>query len=63
MIFLYWQNIVQVILRPELINRFVKGSLRIISTIKGRRLLGKDDRPDRKISDHLPIYFEIKEEP
>ncbi len=56
-----WNIYDQVILRPGLIDCFVKDSLRIVQDIKGRSLLEKNGRPDRSISDHLPLYFEIKE--
>lgn len=57
-----WNIYDQVILRPELINLFVNNNLKIINTIKGKSLLSRNGQPDRKISDHLPVYFEIKEE-
>lgn len=56
-----WNIYDQVILRPELIDHFINDSLRIVQNIKGKSLLGKNGRPDKNISDHLPIYFEIRE--
>ena len=52
-----WNIYDQVIIRPDLIKGFVKNSLRIVKEIKGRSLLNKNGRPDKKISDHLPICF------
>lgn len=56
-----WNIYDQVILRPELIDCFEKESLRIVENIKGCSILDSKGKPDKKISDHLPIYFEIKE--
>ena len=42
--------------------RFVENSLRIIKETKTRFLLDSNGHPDKKISDHLPIVFEIKED-
>lgn len=58
----YWNIFDQVIFRPILKNRFVKESLKIITETKTRYLLDSCGHPDLKISDHLPITFEIKEE-
>ncbi len=56
-----WNIYDQVIIRPELIGGFVKDSLKIVKQIKHHSLLDNNGRPNKKISDHLPIYFEIKE--
>ena len=58
----YWNVYDQVIIRPALRNRFVDDSLRIITETAAVSLLDKNKHPDRAISDHLPITFEIKEE-
>ena len=57
-----WNIYDQVILRPDLTECFVFDSLKIIDHMKGNSILNKNGKPDRKISDHLPIYFEIREE-
>ena len=57
-----WNIYDQVILRPDLTECFVFDSLKIIDHMKGNSILNKNGTPDRKISDHLPIYFEIREE-
>lgn len=51
----------QVIIRPDLRERFVDGSLKIVTETKSRFLLKAKGIPDENISDHLPIIFEIKE--
>lgn len=58
----YWNIFDQVILRPELRGRFVDESLKIITETKTKFLLDVNGHPDRNISDHLPIVFEIREE-
>ena len=57
-----WNIYDQVIIRPALRARFVENSLRIIKETKTRFLLDSNGHPDKKISDHLPIVFEIKED-
>jgi exonuclease III len=62
MINYYWHTFDQVIMRPQMINAFDEQSLIIVTEIAGESLL-KNGIPDRlKYSDHLPVYFEIKEE-
>lgn len=58
----YWNIYDQVIIRPALRARFVANSLRIIKETRTRFLLDSNGHPDKKISDHLPIVFEIKED-
>ena len=58
----YWNVYDQVIIRPALRKRFVDKSLRIITETVQTSLLDGKRHPDREISDHLPIMFEIKEE-
>lgn len=58
----YWHIFDQVIIRPALKNRFVKESLKILTETSTRYLLDHNGHPDKGISDHLPIFFEIKEE-
>ncbi len=57
-----WNIFDQVILRPELADSLVKESLKIVTEIKNVSLLNRNGRPKKGISDHLPIFFEIKEE-
>lgn len=58
----YWNIYDQVIIRPALKGRFVSDSLKIITETSNRFLLDHNGHPDKKISDHLPIIFEIKED-
>lgn len=58
----YWILYDQVIIRPALRKRFVDDSLRIITETQSKYLLDSNGHPDKTISDHLPIMFEIKEE-
>lgn len=58
----YWNVYDQVIIRPALRKRFVDKSLRIITETVQTSLLDGKRHPDREISDHLPLVFEIKEE-
>lgn len=56
-----WHILDQVIIRPSLIQSFINNSLRIIDRTDKVSLLDKVGHPNKKISDHLPIFFEIKE--
>ena len=48
-------------IRPQLRNRFVDTSLKIITETETTSLVDKNRHPSKKISDHLPIVFEVKE--
>ena len=58
----YWYTYDQVILRPELINRFNIDKLNIITEINNKSLINKGIPNKKEISDHLPIKFEIEME-
>ena len=58
----YWNIYDQVIIRPSLRNRFVNENLKIITKTSKVSLLDIKKHPDKNISDHLPITFEIKED-
>lgn len=58
----YWNMYDQVIIRPALKGRFISDSLKILTETQTRYLLDRRGHPDKKISDHLPIMFEIEEE-
>ena len=58
----YWKIYDQVIIRPALRKQFVDNSLKIITETATISLLNRNKHPNRNISDHLPITFEIKEE-
>lgn len=56
----YWNMFDQVIIRPEIIDFFKSSSLKIITETKNISLIKeKNKRPNKKISDHLPIFFTI----
>lgn len=58
----YWNLYDQVIIRPALRERFVDDSLKIVTETQSKYLLDSNGHPDKVISDHLSIIFEIKEE-
>lgn len=57
----FWNLFDQVIIRPHIRHRFEDNTLRIITNTEMINLLDKNGHPNKKISDHLPIVFEIKE--
>lgn len=57
----YWSILDQVIIRPSIREDFVDKSLRIITKTQQYNLLDDKGHPNKSISDHLPIIFEIKE--
>ena len=60
----FWHIYDQVILRPCLIDSFVEGSFCIPTETKNCSLLDENGHPDKRtLSDHLPVIFEIKEDP
>ena len=58
----YWNIYDQVLIRPALRKRFADEGLRVLTGTERISLLDVNRHPDRRISDHLPIMFEIKEE-
>jgi endonuclease/exonuclease/phosphatase family metal-dependent hydrolase len=57
----YWNIFDQVLLRPELAERFEPSSLRILKSAASVSLVRADGRPDITVgSDHLPILFEVE---
>lgn len=54
----FWNTFDQVIIRPDLIENFILDKLIIIDHIDNKSLLNRNGKPS--ISDHLPIYFEIR---
>lgn len=57
----YWNIFDQVIFRPSLMERFAKDNLKIITETKENCLLDNKGHPNTKISDHLPILFEMRD--
>ncbi len=58
----YWNLYDQVIIRPALRKRFIDDNLKIITETQSKYLLDANGHPDKAISDHLPIVFEIQED-
>lgn len=57
----YWYTYDQVIIRPDLIDKFDINELKILSDINEKSLLTKNNLPNKKIiSDHLPIKFKLE---
>lgn len=56
----YWNMFDQVLVRPELLEYFNSNSLEIVERVGSYNLLKPSGVPDDKISDHLPIAFEMK---
>lgn len=58
----YWNMYDQVLIRPCMRKNFNDEQLKIIYKVSHKSLLDKDKHPNKEISDHLPIVFEIMEE-
>jgi len=57
----YWNIFDQVLIRPELANRFDTTKLEILRDAGPISLVSGNGRPDRRVgSDHLPIRFEVE---
>jgi hypothetical protein len=57
----FWNMYDQVLVRPELLDGFSTGSLRILTTAGPRALLDLHGHPDKaSASDHLPIVFGLE---
>jgi hypothetical protein len=55
----YWNMFDQVLIRPELLDRFKNEDLEILDTDGNTAFLSKDGIPNKHISDHLPILFRL----
>ena len=56
----FWHMFDQVLIRPDLFDRFDFKSLKILDDDGENSLLTSDGRPNsRDFSDHLPIFFRI----
>ena len=58
----FWNIYDQVMIRPSMRDLFVDQSLKIVFETQNHSLIDKFKHPQKSISDHLPIVFEIKEE-
>jgi len=57
----YWNVFDQLLLRPELAERFDPSRLRILKSAGTQSLVRPDGRPDgTNASDHLPIVFDLE---
>ena len=57
----FWNMFDQVLVRPDLLDRFDAREVRIIESANGSRLVGPTGRPDaRRASDHLPLFFSLR---
>lgn len=56
---IYWYTLDQVLIRPELIDKFVMDELEIIDAIGEESLLTSHRVNGAKFSDHLPVVFEL----
>ncbi len=56
-----WNIFDQVLVSNNLLRKFNKESVRIIRNIKGTSLI-KNQKIDKNISDHLPVFFSLKED-
>ncbi len=57
----FWNTYDQVMIRPALREHFIDCELKIVYEINGVSLINSNGRPNKGISDHLPIVFEIAE--
>ena len=56
----FWNMFDQVLIRPDLIDRFLHEDLKIIKNFDDQTLLNEKGVPEKdKFSDHLPLYFKI----
>ena len=58
---IFWNIYDQIIIRPDLRKYFVDEELKIVTGTSNCSFLNRNGHPNKKISDHLPIIFEIKE--
>ena len=56
----YWNMYDQVIIRPDLIECFKDSELRILCKAGEYELIDSNNHPNKSISDHLPIIFELE---
>jgi hypothetical protein len=57
----FWHMFDQVLIRPELAERFDSSHVKIVTSLAERSLVRPDGRPDAATcSDHLPVVFELE---
>lgn len=58
---LYWNMFDQVLIRPDLLDKFNNKELKIINKVGKKSLLSSTGRPNKNLfSDHLPILFSLQ---
>lgn len=56
----FWYMFDQVLIRPDLLDRFRNESLQIVTSVGHLSLLSRSGQPDTKVgSDHLPLVFSL----
>lgn len=55
----FWNIYDQVLLRPDVLPMFQNDKLRIIDRVGELSLLNNNGIPDKNISDHLPVLFQL----
>ncbi|WP_170065047.1 endonuclease/exonuclease/phosphatase family protein [Methylovulum psychrotolerans] len=55
----FWNMFDQVLLRPDVLPMFANSTLKIIDRVGDISLLNRNGIPDKNISDHLPILFQL----
>lgn len=58
----FWNVYDQVMIRPCLREQFIDNELKILCETKNAKLIDANNHPNKSISDHLPIIFEIMED-
>lgn len=53
----FWHLFDQVLVRPELMDALT--DVRILDACAGRALVRPSGRPDKRVSDHLPLLFRL----
>ncbi|PHR98731.1 MAG: hypothetical protein COA78_25805 [Blastopirellula sp.] len=57
----YWHAFDQVLIRPALLDFMPHDAMKVITELKGQSLLTEAGRPNKKMSDHLPIVCHLNE--
>lgn len=57
----FWNILDQVIIRPVLKQRFIENELRIVDRTTKTAIVNSRGYPNKKVSDHLPIVFEVED--
>lgn len=55
----FWHMFDQILLRPDVLPMFQNNTLKIIDRVGELSLLNDNGIPDKNISDHLPVLFQL----